>query len=210
MTPSNLEQKYVHNFYATNHTAFSSTRHKPWPSVTEFLNRNKTKLILDAGCGNGRHLSTTSIGIDYTREFLYECVHAANKRALALMACDVSCLPFRDESFDAVLSCAVIHHLENAREGVEQLYRVLRAGGSCMIVVWAVKAVHPHGSRKQNGKFVRIRDSEYLVDWQGKGQMRFYHLYEKDELVELVRSVGFRVVACREEDESINLEAVKD
>lgn len=129
------------------------------------------------------------------------------------MACDVSCLPFRDGSFDAVLSCAVVHHLENARQGVEQLYRVLRSGGSCFIVVWALRAVHKHGGNDDTQgkrKFVKIKDNEYLVDWQAKGQMRFYHLYEKDELVELVRSVGFRVIECKEEDESINVEVVKD
>ena len=62
-----------------------------------------------------------------------------------VMLCDNLSLPFRDESLDAVLSVAVIHHVATAERRVRalrELARVVRVGGRVMISVWAMEQRH--------------------------------------------------------------------
>ena len=61
------------------------------------------------------------------------------------MHCDNLALPFRDESLDAALSVAVIHHIATAERrirAIRELARVLRVGGRVMISVWAMEQRH--------------------------------------------------------------------
>lgn len=54
-------------------------------------------------------------------------------------------LPFRDESLDAVLSIAVVHHFATTERRVcalRELARVLRIGGRLIISVWAMEQSH--------------------------------------------------------------------
>jgi len=54
-------------------------------------------------------------------------------------------LPYRDESFDAALSVAVIHHLatrDRRVRALRELARILRVGGRILITVWAKEQRH--------------------------------------------------------------------
>ena len=49
-----------------------------------------------------------------------------------MLICDNMSLPYKDDSFDAVLSIAVIHHIattERRVRALRELARVLRVGG---------------------------------------------------------------------------------
>lgn len=72
--------------------------------------------------------------------------------------CDNLELPFRDESFDAVLSLAVIHHFattERRVSAIRELARVLRIGGRIIITVWALEQ-----------KSRRFESQDVLIPWQ--------------------------------------------
>lgn len=61
---------------------------------------------------------------------------------LQVVVCDNLCLPFRDESFDAVLSIAVVHHfatVERRAMALRELARVTRIGGRLLLTVWAME-----------------------------------------------------------------------
>lgn len=75
---------------------------------------------------------------------------------LQVLLCDNLSLPFRDDSFDAVLSVAVVHHFATTERRVgalRELARVLRIGGRLIITVWAMKQRH----RKVNALGATIR-----------------------------------------------------
>jgi ubiquinone/menaquinone biosynthesis C-methylase UbiE len=62
-----------------------------------------------------------------------------------VLICDNLALPFREESFDAVLSIAVVHHFattERRVHALKELARVLRIGGRLVISVWAMEQKH--------------------------------------------------------------------
>lgn len=72
--------------------------------------------------------------------------------------CDNLELPFRDGSFDAVLSLAVVHHFATTERrvgAIRELARILRIGGRVIITVWALE-------QKQR----RFESQDVLIPWQ--------------------------------------------
>ncbi|MGC5567973.1 class I SAM-dependent methyltransferase [Streptomyces sp. FR-108] len=102
------------------------------------LGLRKGDHVLDAGCGTGRALpalrdavgpSGAVLGADLTPAMLEASVRAGRDRAGQLLLADVSRLPLRDESLDAVFAAGLIAHLPNPAENLRELARVVRPGG---------------------------------------------------------------------------------
>jgi SAM-dependent methyltransferase len=103
------------------------------------------RLVLDAGCGVGRHLIPLTgqgfqvVGVDLEApvlQVLQARLVAAGLRAPLLRA-DLTGLPFGAGRFDLVLSINVINHGDAAifREFCRELNRVLAPGGGLFIYV---------------------------------------------------------------------------
>lgn len=81
------------------------------------------------------------IGLDQCEKL----AEVTKQRGHEVLTSDNMALPFRDESFDAVLSIAVIHHFattERRVQALKELARILRIGGRLMITVWALEQRH--------------------------------------------------------------------
>ena len=78
--------------------------------------------ILDVGCGINK--LPGAIGID------------RNPRTRADVLCDLAHFPypFRDDSFDRLQAIHVIEHLSNVIRALEEFHRLVRAGGTVLIV----------------------------------------------------------------------------
>ena len=94
--------------------------------------------VLYAGCGTGRALpplraavgpSGVVIGADLTPEMLHEAVRRGRDRDGALLLADVTALPLRSGSLDAVFGAGLIAHLPRPAENLRELARVVRPGG---------------------------------------------------------------------------------
>ncbi|TWV58070.1 class I SAM-dependent methyltransferase [Streptomyces misionensis] len=94
--------------------------------------------VLDAGCGTGRALpplraavgpTGVVLGADLTPEMLAEAVTAGRDRAGVLLLADVTALPLRSRSLDAVFAAGLIAHLPRPEENLRELARVVRPGG---------------------------------------------------------------------------------
>jgi SAM-dependent methyltransferase len=100
--------------------------------------------VLDVGCGNGfiaHHLKAllgaSVVGLDVTEDT------AAHINYLPY---DGRHFPVRDESFDAVLLCYVLHHAQDANLVLNEVSRVLRDNGLAVIyedipMLWWDRAV---------------------------------------------------------------------
>lgn len=95
--------------------------------------------VLDAGCGTGRALpplraavgaSGTVIGADLTPAMLVAASQAGRGREGALLLADVTALPLRAETLDAVFAAGLIAHLPEPGENLRELARVVRPGGT--------------------------------------------------------------------------------
>ncbi|WP_317441944.1 class I SAM-dependent methyltransferase [Streptomyces collinus] len=95
--------------------------------------------VLDAGCGTGRALpplraavgpSGVVAGVDLTAAMLAAATRAGRHREGGLLLADVTALPLRSESLDAVFAAGLIAHLPRPAENLRELARVVRPGGT--------------------------------------------------------------------------------
>jgi SAM-dependent methyltransferase len=115
----------------------------PWLyEVAEFRNHAGER-VLEIGCGTGCDLlqfakhGANAVGIDITPEHIRLARDRVGNLAQVLPG-DGANIPFPDESFDYVYSHGVLHHLDQPRRMVEEIFRVLRPGGRFNVHVYAL------------------------------------------------------------------------
>ncbi len=101
--------------------------------------------ILEIGCGMGsdsrqiarRGGKTVSLDLSSHNAYL------TNKGALlfgfkdtAAVCADAEHLPFKDASFEAVYSFGVLHHTPDTQGAINEVYRVLKPQGRCLIMLY--------------------------------------------------------------------------
>lgn len=117
------------------------------------------ELILDMGCGAGRHAYESLrrggrvIALDYSLEELEgvrdyfwaigESDEAHQSGASMGVAGDAMALPFRDGTFDRIIASEVLEHLPRDGRALEELARVLKPGGTIAVTVpaWLAEKV---------------------------------------------------------------------
>jgi SAM-dependent methyltransferase len=107
-------------------------------------------LVLDLGCGEGRHAITaymledvTSVGIDLslkdlgtTRERFSEFEDPGNNnKNLFISVADGSRLPFADSSFDKIICSEVLEHIPDYDAVLTEINRILKTGGELAVSV---------------------------------------------------------------------------
>ena len=94
--------------------------------------------VLDAGCGTGRALAPLRsavtdtgvvLGADLTPAMLEAAVGAGRDGAGRLLLADVTALPLRSASLDAVFAAGLVAHLPDPGANLRELGRVVRPGG---------------------------------------------------------------------------------
>lgn len=108
------------------------------------------KSVLDSGCGTGRYIEeirqfkpSTIAGIDFAPKMIERGMNKfRNDPSISFQVASMNSLPFRDQSFDFVISTLALDHLQNLQDGVSELSRVLRHQGSMIISVF-----HPLGKQ---------------------------------------------------------------
>jgi SAM-dependent methyltransferase len=143
--------------------------------VREFGSDKKIR-ILDAGCGTGRILEGlirygNAYGIDTSEVALFYC---RQRRLRRITRASVMALPFRDESFDLVISTDVLYHrcVSDDVGALREIYRVLRKDGMLIINVPA----HEHLKRPHDER-VHTR-----------------HRYHRGELYKMLQKSNFKII----------------
>ena len=101
----------------------------------------KDKVVLDLGCGTGKYssllLKNTKklVGIDKSENQLQLAKQKLPKENL--ICCDASNLPFKDNTFDTVISCwcvGTIQNLDIQKKVISEIKRVLKNGGNAYMI----------------------------------------------------------------------------
>lgn len=154
------------SFYDVHATDFSKSRFRIWPQIKQFLDELPTNSrVLDIGCGNGKNMNYVAkrldlqmMGLEHSQALTYICV----QRALNVIQGDARSLPFEANSFNAIIMIAVIHHINPLEHNkvLNEIKRVLKPGGTCLITNWAVE--QPENSKRTFQKGLN------MVTWKGK------------------------------------------
>ncbi|HSA83937.1 MAG TPA: class I SAM-dependent methyltransferase [Patescibacteria group bacterium] len=101
----------------------------------------KNKVILELGCGNGT--GTKLIKKYFRPKHLYAIDNDPSRIELAKQkvrdqsitfeVADVVKLPYKSESIDIVLDFSVLYHIDNWKEALKEIKRVLKPGGQFIL-----------------------------------------------------------------------------
>lgn len=98
-------------------------------------------LVLDAGCGMGRHThhflarGARVVALDASPAIEVAAWNNPSENALFVQG-DVLRLPVKPGSFDLAFCVGVLHHLEDTALGLTELVKALRPGGSILFYVY--------------------------------------------------------------------------
>lgn len=178
-------------------------RVKPIKETQEFL-KDKSGNVLDLGCGSGRNfmkIKGTIYGVDFSEKMLKHAKEYAekNKIKVRLIKSDAVNLPFKKNFFDAGIFVAVLHCISNEEDrekSLKELLRVLKPNAEALISVW-----------DYNQKKFKNKDKESFISWgyEGKKYQRYYYLYEKDEFLNLLKNIGFKILKIMDKSNSFGL-----
>ena len=150
-------------FYDIHATDFSKSRFRIWPGVRHFLDSlPPNSKVLDIGCGNGKNMTYRQdlqmYGIEYSQALTDICIN----RGLNVIQGSALTLPFENQSFDAIIMIAVIHHIDPIlhTKVLNEIQRVLVPSGKCLITNWAVE-------QSENAKRQFVKGLN-MVTWKNK------------------------------------------
>jgi ubiquinone/menaquinone biosynthesis C-methylase UbiE len=156
-------------------------------------------IVLDAGCGTGRHTMEAGkwhdskfVAVDRLLSELKRLKYVLDLMAVkgelkgnaVLVVGDVLQLPFRDEAFTKIICTEVLEHLYKDREGIKEMVRVLKNHEEM-----AVSVPTPYTERL----FGSISYDYFRTPG---GHVR---IYKKKELLQKLRKGGLKIqYVCRE------------
>lgn len=171
-------------------------------AVDEFLFGKKGK-VLDLGCGSGRNFVNIKglswYALDFSKEMIELAKDAAYKKKMEVTFKKAETFEtgFEEGFFDYVLCYSVLHCLDTIGKRIntlKEIHRILKVGGEALISVWG---------RGQNR--IRNKEKECYIPWSlpsGKQVLRYTYIFDKAELEDLAKRIGFEIVKS-EEDEKI-------
>ncbi|MBF0163903.1 MAG: methyltransferase domain-containing protein [Magnetococcales bacterium] len=106
------------------------------------------RALLDAGCGNGRFLTTfpnetLKVGVDASLNLLR--IARGKGRGDFHVCCELESLPFKNSLFDTVISCRVLQHLKEQERAVGELARITETDGRLILEIyntWNLKTLY--------------------------------------------------------------------
>lgn len=194
-------------------------RRQPWKDLVDYMENhqflNNCDIILDIGCGNGRHTDLMaddcklSIGLEISSELLKFAKQNYKKNNIYYINSDALNLPFRDNIFSKIIYIATLHHIQGENQRVKSLFelkRVLKPSGKGIITVWR---------RFQKNFFPiflidfffmtflnkNLEFGDIFVPWHGPDKKilanRFYHLFTMSEMKKILKKVDIKILECR-------------
>jgi ubiquinone/menaquinone biosynthesis C-methylase UbiE len=195
MVNDNEVQKTIETYEKTADSYFKKHFEIEWIKEYEdyFIANLGGKKILDIGCGPGRDSKYFSeqgldvTGIDLTSNFVSMASKNAPKAKFVQM--DMRKLNFSESSFDGIWVCASLLHIpkKDVKNTLLGFKKVLKSNG---LVYLSVKA----------GKGEKIIEKE-----EYQGLIKFFAFYSENELEELIKSCGLKVIKITSDEKRNNI-----
>jgi len=210
------ENKKVYDFLAKN---FSQTRNQNWPEIEELIKYvRKGDKILDLGCGNGRlYKILKNKKIEYTGVDISKKLIEIAKKELSdqestqpkFFVGDALNLLLKNHEFDIIFAIALLHHIPTQRLQLKVLrncFKILKKNGLIILTVWNLR--QPRLLLKYK---IWPFSKDVYIPWKLKTTKprselgstigdkilkRYYHVFTKGELKQIVKKAGFKIIEC--------------
>lgn len=114
---------------------------KNYKLIIDEIKLKKGNTLLDVGCGTGeilKKLSTKYInvklyGIDISQEMLKIAKKKDKLSKIKYICCDAESLPFKDNTFDVLITNESFHHYPNPQKALKEFKRVLKDNGKLIL-----------------------------------------------------------------------------
>lgn len=120
-------------------------------------------LVLDAGCGEGRHVfecfrhDCSVLGMDLSHRSLLKARYVLGqmrerkeaKGRVLLLRGDALRFPFPDGTFDKIICAEVIEHVDDEHRGIAELARILKTRGKIAVTVPTLFTEHLYDKLSQ-------------------------------------------------------------
>ena len=128
-------------------------------------------------------LGASTFGVDISEPTVRQARAAFSDGGLRAAVADVRCLPFRDESFDAVYSMGTVEHFRETDAALREIHRVLRPGGRAVV-----------GVPNRRDPFLRPLLVSILQAW-GLYSYGYERSFSRGTFRRMLEAAGFEVVA---------------
>ncbi|MBI4973184.1 class I SAM-dependent methyltransferase [Candidatus Roizmanbacteria bacterium] len=173
------------------------------PLILSMIGTLSGKKILDSGCGSGYFTAELAqdalevIGTDFSPNFIDLCKKKySGVSNLSFFQHNVSeIMPFENNMFDVALSKMVLQYVEDIHPFVKESYRVLKRGGSLVIVI-------DHPFKYPSKKYPHLKDyfdkgvQTKLSLW-GKVELTWYPKTVSDYILPFIK-IGLRLSDIQE------------
>lgn len=155
----------------------------------EALKKALHSKLLDFGCGTAytsilaANDGFDAFGFDISRENILLNKEIKEEYNIKLLVAEGEKLPFEEGVFDVVHCNHVLEHIENDRNALKEIYRVLKDE----ILILTVPSVHNLATRFK----MKLRYKHPFTD---AGHFREY---DKDELIALLDDFGFDIISSK-------------
>lgn len=149
--------------------------------------------LLDVGTGTGLAARSVENGIAVGVDISIGMARIARERGLERVALAAAIdLPFRDETFDAVVSAFVLHLVPKYETALFDMARVLKRGGSLALATWVT--ADDEFTRTWRTIAESFATREMLADAQRKAAPWADLLSDPPRIEEVLRAAGLRDV----------------
>lgn len=188
------------NGYDRSARDWAGTRMNFWKELNEkiFPFIKKSKNLLDLGCGNARFyreikdLNLKYSGLDISEGLIKEA--QKYHPDLNLLCASAINTPYENNSFDCIVSFAVLHHIpshEYREKFFKESYRLLEKDGFLILTVWNIWKTK---KTQINNFFKENTDADLgdlIMDFSQHKKMRYVYGFKKEELEALAKKTGF-------------------
>ncbi len=158
---SRARTRRLYSFLNENHLIYGKVLHfSPSRSVYRLLNKNP---------------NITYFSTDYEDEFIAEYQY------------DITQIPLENDFFDLIICYHILEHIEDDKKAMEELHRVLKVGGACLIQT-------PFKEGEIYEDFSKKTQEERLAAF---GQEDHVRIYSVNGLEERLKKNGFQNVEIK-------------
>ena len=143
------------------------------PNLLKHVKLSSKSACLEIGCGIGNCAATVQrkfkcrqyVAIDYDPEQLRSARHYfGHLSGLSFIWGSADTLPVKSDSFDVVFNMGTLHHVEEWKQAIKEIYRVLKPGGVFLFedifrplidsLLFSLQYDHPEKGKFQDYEFL--------------------------------------------------------